>query len=276
MKKKGYGLAYDAFSMADDAVGATDDGSHRSGENRGATYDESYTADALEQCYYGRSHLINAKLFNGFTEDELDVLFSTVRISPQLFRRKEALILQGERAPGIVIIESGTVFSEKTHFDGSSPRLMHVYHSLDVILADAYFSDLRTSPTSIVGANTGQFVWISGLESILQKNGAPPRLLPIQHQFMQNVASILADETIRANNRTDAVAHHKVRDQVLTYLSNVTERKGSLTVDIGMVQSELAHYLGVSRATLSVELHRMREDGLIDYKGKVYTLLRWK
>jgi CRP-like cAMP-binding protein len=40
-----------------------------------------------------------------------------------------------------------------------------------------------------------------------------------------------------------------------------------------MTQEALANYLCVTRASLSVELHKMQKEGLIQYKGQTYTLL---
>jgi CRP-like cAMP-binding protein len=49
-------------------------------------------------------------------------------------------------------------------------------------------------------------------------------------------------------------------------------RRADQTVSIGMNQEEFANYLCVDRSSLSYELNLMKKEGVIDYKGKTYTL----
>ena len=67
-----------------------------------------------------------------------------------------------------------------------------------------------------------------------------------------------------------------IREKLLTYLTRQAERTGSATFQVPMGRTELAEYLCTDRSAMTRELSRMREEGLIDFDKRTFTLLDWK
>jgi CRP-like cAMP-binding protein len=63
-----------------------------------------------------------------------------------------------------------------------------------------------------------------------------------------------------------------IRAHVLKHLRELVAEQGAATVTTVKTHTELAAELGVDRNSLTRELRAMRRDGLIDYRGKIYTL----
>ena len=68
-------------------------------------------------------------------------------------------------------------------------------------------------------------------------------------------------------------ASKRIRDRLLSYLSEQALLSGSNRFTIPFSRQQLADYLGTERSALSGELSKMRRDGLIDYRKNSFTLL---
>jgi CRP-like cAMP-binding protein len=219
------------------------------------------------------NYLRKSRLFQGFSDDEFEDFCGRTKLKAQNLEKRQILVLQGDHIDDIAIVQSGTLFGEKSH-GACDSQLMEVCNALDIILLEAYFSENHVSPTSIIASTPASIIWISGPHYILRQ----PDLLKKQglrgrSKLLENLLSMMAEKIIRISCRSDALSKYTARGKMLAYLSSLTERLGCATVNIGMNQEMLARYLGVTRATLSVELHKMQAQGLIAYKGQTYTLL---
>ncbi|MBQ2863699.1 MAG: winged helix-turn-helix domain-containing protein, partial [Clostridia bacterium] len=64
------------------------------------------------------------------------------------------------------------------------------------------------------------------------------------------------------------------REKLLTYLTAASKEEGGTSFDIPFDRQELADYLGVDRSGLSVEIGRLKREGVIDcYKNHFDFLL---
>ena len=63
------------------------------------------------------------------------------------------------------------------------------------------------------------------------------------------------------------------RAKIMSYLSAEAQRLGTCEFDIPFSRQQLADYLGVERSGLSLELGRMKKDGVLEYR-KSHFLLR--
>ena len=59
---------------------------------------------------------------------------------------------------------------------------------------------------------------------------------------------------------------------MLTYLARQAEAAGARTFTIPMGRTALAEYLCTDRSAMTRELARMRDEGLIDYTKRTFTL----
>lgn len=90
--------------------------------------------------------------------------------------------------------------------------------------------------------------------------------------FMQNLFTILNDKMKEKNDRISILTNKTIRNRLLEYF-NVNIIKGSKYVYLPFSFSELANYLGVDRSAMTRELKYMKEEGVIEIKGKRITCL---
>ena len=83
---------------------------------------------------------------------------------------------------------------------------------------------------------------------------------------------MLAERTLKMNDRIQILSKPTLRDKIVTFLSQASRRAGSGTVRIPLDREGLAAFLGCERSALSRELSRMQKDGLITYRKNLFIL----
>jgi CRP-like cAMP-binding protein len=211
--------------------------------------------------------LRESKLFRDFTDEELSFIARSVSIWRRSFVKNEILTYQGQSVRNIGILTGGTLVEEKYHFDGRK-QIIRVLMPHFVINLEAVTSSIQTSPASIIANQAGDILWMD-YDDLIRSGTASYEMAS---KLFRHIARFISDESIKLMYKSDILSIRTVRGRIMAYLSIVSERRADQTISIGMNQEEFAHYLCVDRSSLSYELNVMKKEGVIDFKGKTYTL----
>ncbi|MDR0886244.1 MAG: Crp/Fnr family transcriptional regulator [Clostridiales Family XIII bacterium] len=207
------------------------------------------------------------RLFSGISAEDFDLICTIAVPRIQNFDKNGILWSQGEFVTDIGILISGSILSTKYHIDGRA-QILRSYSPLSIINLEAAASVMKTAPTSLIANKKSRLAKIP-----FEKLVHDVRLsVNLQRILYDNMLGIMADDSIKLMYKSDILSRRTVRDRVLAYLSVVTERRHSNTVDIGMNQDEFAQYLCVDRSSLSLELNEMRREGVLDFSKREYTI----
>ena len=86
-----------------------------------------------------------------------------------------------------------------------------------------------------------------------------------RNEYLIRFSSMLARRTLAMNDRIQVLSNITLREKIITFLSQCRVRFSSLDFYIPFDRSSMAVYLGTDRASLSRELSKMKQDGIIDY-----------
>lgn len=84
---------------------------------------------------------------------------------------------------------------------------------------------------------------------------------------------ILAKKTIKFHERIEITSHRTTREKLLAYLAIEAKRQGSRSFEVPFDRQELADYLEVERSGLSVEISRLKSEGIIKNNKSHFTIL---
>lgn len=83
------------------------------------------------------------------------------------------------------------------------------------------------------------------------------------HLLVQNLITACARKLLISNDKITHVSKRKTREKLLSYLSAQSIKSSSLTFDIPYDRQQLADYLCVDRAAMSVELSKLQKEGIL-------------
>ena len=91
-------------------------------------------------------------------------------------------------------------------------------------------------------------------------------------RIIRNLLGELAEKNLRLNEKLTHMGQRTTRAKLMSYFSAEAQRRGSYEFDIPFSRQQLADYLGVERSGLSMELGKMRDEGLLDFHKSHFLL----
>lgn len=83
------------------------------------------------------------------------------------------------------------------------------------------------------------------------------------NRLIKNLVDLFAKKTLMFNDKITHMSKRKTRDKLLSYLSAESIRQNSLSFDIPFDRQQLADFLCVERAAMSVELSKLQKEGYL-------------
>ena len=91
--------------------------------------------------------------------------------------------------------------------------------------------------------------------------------------FLKNIMIILNDKIRKRNDRLQIISKKTIRDKLLEYFDIESSSHGSSIIYLTISFSELADFLAIDRSAMHRELKNLKDEGIIDVKGKKIILL---
>ena len=90
--------------------------------------------------------------------------------------------------------------------------------------------------------------------------------------LVQNMLRLMSDKAQALSQRVDVLSRRSIREKLLCYFRQLSERAGSNTFTLPFSLSTLADYIATDRSAMMRELKRLREEGIVRSDGRRFTL----
>lgn len=213
-------------------------------------------------------HIIrSAPLFSGVSDSELTAMLACLKAEKKSFP-KEAFVLQtGDTAASIGLVLLGTVLVIQEDIWGNRNILSKAGPGQTFAAAYACAPGSRLN-VSVV-ADTPITVLFLNVERILT---VCPSACSCHSHMIRNLLGELAVKNLQFSEKLTHVGQRSTRSKIMSYLSAEAQRLGTYELDIPFSRQQLADYLCVERSGLSLELGKMKKDGLLDYHKSHFVL----
>ena len=209
----------------------------------------------------------SAQLFSGVSEDELTAMLSCFKAEKKDFPKEAFVLRSGDTADSIGLVLAGTVLVIQEDIWGNRNILSKA--GPGQIFAAAY----ACAPGSVLNvsviAETPVTVLFLNVKRILN---VCPSACAHHSRIIRNLLSELAEKNLRFNEKLTHMGQRTTRSKIMSYLSSEAQRLGKYEFDIPFSRQQLADYLAVERSGLSLELGKMRSEGLLDFYKSHFVL----
>jgi len=93
------------------------------------------------------------------------------------------------------------------------------------------------------------------------------------NEFIKNLLQIIISKVKEKNERIEILTKKTIRNKLLEYFNITSKKNGSRNIYIPFNYTDLADYLAIDRSAMSRELKYLKEEGIIETKGRRITLL---
>lgn len=202
--------------------------------------------------------LSKSSLFKGFEEEEilsaLDCLSATVIVR----ERGVYIFREGDKTEVIGLVLSGETLIIQEDVWGHR-NVLSKCRAGD-IFGEAYAIDPKAViNVSVVAEGNSELLFLN-VKRMLTSCSNSCR----HHQkLIYNLMEILAGKMLKFNERMTHLSRRTTREKLLSYLSAESIKCKSLSFDISFDRQQLADYLCVDRAAMSVELSKLQKEGFL-------------
>lgn len=199
-------------------------------------------------------------LFRGIDKHSLEGMLSCLNPIIRRYKRNDMITLAGEPFTGIGILLKGEASVSKESPSGSRV-VLHILSPGDMFGEMIAFSDQSVWPATVQAGEDAVALFIPRDKIINECQ----RLCPWHRAIIQNMLRIVSNRAIMLNKKLEILTIKSMRGKLCALFLDQYQREGRATFTLSMNRNQMADFLNVSRPSMSRELARMKEEGLIDY-----------
>ena len=211
--------------------------------------------------------LRSSSLFSGVSEEELAAMLSCLDTRMEAFPKEAFVLRTGDTVESIGIVLSGSVLVIQEDIWGNRNILSRAGP------AQTFAAAFACAPGSILNvsviADTPTTVLFLNVKRILH---VCPSACSHHSRIIRNLLTDLAEKNLRFSEKLTHMGQRTTRAKLMSYFSAEAQRLGTYEFDIPFSRQQLADYLAVERSGLSLELGKMRDEGLLDFYKNHFVL----
>ena len=213
------------------------------------------------------SMLRSCPLFSGISEAELNAMLPCLNAEKKSFPKDAFVLRAGDTAESIGLVLSGSVLVIQEDIWGNRNILSKAGPG------QTFAAAFACAPGSVLNVSviaeapvTALFLNVKRILTIC------PSACAHHSRIIRNLLSDLAGKNLLLNEKLTHIAQRTTRAKLMSYLSAEAQRRGAVEFDIPFSRQQLADFLAVERSGLSLELGKMKKEGLLDYHKEHFVL----
>ena len=207
-----------------------------------------------------KDSILNCRLFDKMTQEEASMLLACIRPRVRKLAKNDVANVAGDPFEGIGIILSGQAAVVKENSEGSR-TILTILKPGDLFGEMAAFSGNGKWPATIIAQTACNIMYVPPEKIIAQCEKACQG----HRKLLMNMLGILSSRAMALSRKLEYLSMKSMRGRIAAFLLEQYKMTGQKTFLLTMNRNELADFLNVSRPSLSREMCKMKEDGLIDF-----------
>lgn len=202
--------------------------------------------------------LRNSPFFQGMSEAEILAVIQCVSASVLRKKKDEYIFRVGDSTESMGLVLKGSVLVLQEDLWGHR----NIIHRIGPgeYFAEPFAATAGSVLNVSVVADEDTECMLLNMERFLQ---TCPHACAHHNRMVRNLVSVMARRVLDLNEKLTHMAKRSTREKLLSYLSAESMRQGKLSFTIPYDRQQLADYLSVERAAMSVELSKLQKEGLL-------------
>ncbi len=204
--------------------------------------------------------ILDCGLFAGVSQEELQQILPCLDAKIATFEKEETILPLGEavNAVGVMLSGSGLIVQEDVWGNRNIVSLIAQGQSFGETFACAFGAVatvhvVAQAPTQVLFLNVKRILTMC------------PTTCTHHSRIIRNLLADLANKNLLFHEKVTHLGQRTTRAKLLSYLSAQAQHHHGATFDIPFSRQQLADYLSVDRSGLSLELCKLRDEGVLTF-----------
>ena len=209
----------------------------------------------------------NTQLFSGISAEELESALACLMPKMERYPKGAFLLRSGDPVDSVGLVLSGSVLIVQEDVWGNRNILSKAEPGQT--FAAAFACAPGTVLNVSVLAETTAAVMFLNVQRILTMC---PSACARHSRIIRNLLGELAQKNLQFNAKLTHMGQRTTRAKLMSYLSAEAQRQHAYEFDIPFSRQQLADFLAVERSGLSLELGKLRDEGLLEFHRNHFVL----
>ena len=204
------------------------------------------------------------ELFNNVDKTKMLKILGNLKYSIVSYKKGEVIFQEEEICSAIGLIIDGTINIERIYPNGKS-IVMSKFKDGDVFGEALLFSKVNKYPATVIALSDCKVLYLTKNEII--------KLFSVENKLMENFMMLLSEKIIILNNKIRSISLKSVRQKVVDYILCEYMNEKNEEIKLKYSKEDIANDIGIPRPSLSRELIKLRDEGLINFSRNKITIL---
>ena len=200
------------------------------------------------------------RVFENIEENNVKKMLNCFEAKRIHFKKDTTILSNIANNTQVGIIESGSAIIIRYNYNGSR-TIMEKLNEGDTF---GSFSSSFTEELYVVSEEETDVILFNYSKMInrCRKN------CEYHNKLIDNMVQVLSQKMQTYNERIEVLTKKTIRDKLLTYFNILTKKQITKEVTLPFNLTDLADYLSIDRSAMMREIKNLKEEGLIEAKGK--------
>ena len=207
-------------------------------------------------------------LFQGIEMAEITVMLNCLKPRVCKYNKNDYIVNGGDAYESVGIVLKGAATVSKENAAGN--RVVMTFLEQGGIFGEIVaFSSQTTWPASVQAQETCEVLFLPRRKIV----GECDRMCPWHRTLIHNFLRIISERAIMLNKKVEYLTIKSMRGKISTYLLEQYKKTGDMNITLPLNRNELSDFLNVSRPSMSREMCKMRDEGVIDFHLTTFQIL---
>lgn len=212
--------------------------------------------------------ILQTALFHGIERNGLLTMLECLKPTIGSYHRNDIIVMSGDVFESVGMMLKGEATVSKENAAGNR-TVMTVLEPGDIFGEMVAFSSQSTWPATVQAQGTCRVLFLARGKIV----GECSKMCPWHRSLIQNFLKVISEKALMLNKKVEYLTIKSIRGKISTFLLELSQKTGEKNIILPLKRNELADYLNVARPSLSREIARMKEEGVIDYHLNTFRII---
>ena len=199
-------------------------------------------------------------LFKDIKYEDLSNFLNMSNYTIKKYPKGNMVVFEGSKCEELGILLEGLLEAQALYPSGKLLTLTRL-KPVEIFGEAILFSKMNKFPATIGAIKDSKIMFIKKEDLI--------NCLTNCHKFMENFLELLSNKLLILNKKIKMLSLESIRKKIGNFLMEEHKKQGSNIIKVSLSRKEMAEHMGIQRPSLSRELIKMRDSGIIDFNREV-------
>lgn len=208
--------------------------------------------------------LTECMLFRNLRIENIEALLRFFKYKVETYKKNSLIAQEDDFCDSIGVVISGTVELQTIYPSGKVSTLTQL-HPGNTFGEAILFASYSEYPQSVTSVTKSEILFIKKEEVV--------HMLTHHPIVLENFLTLISNKMIMLNRKVKILSFDTIRQKICDFLIKEYKIQRTLKIQVKLSRKHMAEHMAVQRPSLSRELIKMEQEGLIEYDKDTITII---